>query len=71
MQLPTDRLAALLVGFNVGVELGQLGLVLGVTALAYLATRLRIAPPRAIVVETASMVLVATGGFWFVERGFG
>jgi hypothetical protein len=71
MQLPTDRLAALLVGFNLGVEVGQLALVLGVTGLAVLATRLRIAPPRAIVVETVSMALVAMGGFWFVERSFG
>jgi len=29
MQLPTNRLAELLVGFNVGVEIAQLTLVLG------------------------------------------
>ena len=71
MQLPPERLAELLVGFNLGVEVGQLTLVLGVTLLAAGLMRLKLAPPRAIVVELASACLVGLGTFWFVSRSFG
>jgi len=71
MQLPPDRLLELLVGFNLGVEVGQLTLVLSLTALAALAMRLKVAPPRPIVVDVASSVLVAMGMFWFIQRSFG
>ena len=71
MQLPPERLAELLVGFNLGVELGQLTLVLSVTMLALLLVRMKLAPPRAIVVELASACLVGLGTFWFVSRSFG
>jgi hypothetical protein len=70
MQLPTGRLAELLVGFNVGVELGQLSLVLGVTALVLLLGRLKLALPRPITVDVASSFLVAIGVFWFVTRSY-
>ncbi len=70
MQLPPERLAELLVGFNLGVEIGQLTLVLGVLLFAAGLMRLKIAPPRAIVVELASAGLVGLGLFWFVSRSF-
>jgi hypothetical protein len=70
MQLPPERLAELLVGFNLGVEVGQLTLVLSVTLLAVLLIRMKLAPPRAIVVELASACLVGLGMFWFVSRSF-
>jgi hypothetical protein len=70
MQLPTDRLAELLVGFNLGVEVGQLTIVLGIASLALLASRLKIAPPRSLVVNVVSMVLLAVGTYWFIERSF-
>jgi len=70
MQLPAQRLAELLVGFNVGVEVGQLTLVIGVTLLAMGLMRLRLAPPRAIVVELAAACLFGLGTFWFVSRSF-
>ena len=70
MQLPPERLAELLVGFNVGVEIGQLTLVIGVTLLAAGLVRIKFAPPRAIVVEIASACLVGIGTFWFVSRSF-
>lgn len=70
MQLPPERLAELLVGFNLGVEFGQLTLVIGVTLLAVGLARIRLAPPRAIVVELASACLVGLGTFWFVSRSF-
>ena len=71
MQLPPERLAELLVGFNLGVELGQLTLVLAVTGAAVALVRMKLAPPRAIVVELASSCLVGLGVFWFVSRSFG
>jgi hypothetical protein len=70
MQLPTERLAELLVGFNLGVEVGQLTIVLGCTSLALLAVRLGIAISRALVVNVVSTILLAVGTYWFVERSF-
>lgn len=70
MQLPPQRLASLLVGFNLGVEVAQLALVLGVSLLALMAVRLRFAPPRAAVVDVSAMALIAIGTFWFAERSF-
>lgn len=68
MQLPAGRIAELLVGFNLGVELGQTSLVLGVTGLAWGLGRLRLALPRPVVVEVASAFLVALGTYWFALR---
>lgn len=70
MKLPAGRLAELLVGFNLGVEIGQMTLVLGVTAAALALSRLRLAPPRAAVVDVGSAFLVAIGLYWFVSRAF-
>jgi hypothetical protein len=70
MQLPTGRIAELLLGFNLGVEFGQMTLVLGVSLLAALLVRLRLAPPRAMVVEAAAAVLVGLGVYWFTLRSF-
>lgn len=67
--LPAGQFVAALIGFNVGVELGQLTVI----ALAFLAVgywfgskdwyRNRIAIP-------ASLVIAAVGAYWFVERVF-
>jgi HupE / UreJ protein len=70
MQLPTGRLAELLVGFNLGVEIGQLTLVLARTGLVLLVSKLKLATPRAITVDVASSFLVGLGVFWFVTRSF-
>jgi hypothetical protein len=70
MQLPTGRLAELLVGFNLGVEIGQLTLVLGVTALVLLVSKLKLATPRAITVDVTSSFLVGLGVYWFVTRSY-
>ena len=70
MQLPTERLAELLAGFNVGVEIGQLSIVLGLTLLVLTLRRLRLAVPRAITVEVTGSILVAFGVFWFVSRAY-
>ncbi|MDB5418979.1 MAG: HupE/UreJ family protein [Phenylobacterium sp.] len=70
MQLPTGRLAELLVGFNLGVEFGQLTLVLGVTGLVLLLSRLKLSLPRPITVDVASSFLVGLGVYWFVSRSY-
>ena len=70
LQIPPGRLAEMLVGFNVGVEIGQLTLVLGVTLLVYGLSRIKWTVPRPIFVDFASTFLVAEGLFWFVSRSF-
>ena len=70
MQIPTLRLAELLVGFNLGVEIGQLTLVLAATLLVVALSRLKLALPRPIVVDVASAFLVGLGVFWFVSRSY-
>jgi hypothetical protein len=70
LQLPPERLAELLVGFNLGVELGQLTLVIGATLVVLLLTRYKLALPRPIVVDVASAFLVGLGVFWFVSRSY-
>jgi hypothetical protein len=70
MRLPTGRLAELLVGFNLGVEIGQLTLVLGLIGVVAVLVRLRLAIPRPIVVDVGSAFLVGLGLFWFVSRSY-
>jgi HupE / UreJ protein len=68
MRLPTDRLAELLVGFNVGVEIGQVAVVLGAILLARLFVRMRLALPRPLFTDLAASFLVGEGLYWFLGR---
>ncbi len=70
MQLPPDKLAQILVGFNIGVEIAQLMLVLGLVGLAALLVRARLALPRRVLIDGAGSALVGLGTFWFVSRSF-
>jgi uncharacterized membrane protein len=70
LQLPPERLAELLVGFNLGVEAGQLTLVIGATLLVMALRRANLALPRALVVDVASALLVSLGVYWFVTRSY-
>jgi hypothetical protein len=70
LQLPPERLAQLLVGFNVGVEVGQLILVVGATLLVAIMAKYRFALSRPIVVDVASAFLVGLGVFWFISRSY-
>jgi hypothetical protein len=63
-------LAELLVGFNLGVEIGQLALVVGAALLVLGLKRFKLALPRPIVVDVVSTFLVALGVFWFVSRSY-
>ena len=67
--LSTAHLAAGLLGFNVGVELGQLAVV-GL-ALVLLAVPFGSRPwYRAAIAIPGSLAIAATGLYWFVERTF-
>ncbi len=70
LQLPPERLAELLVGFNMGVEIGQLMLVAGATLLVALLAKYKFTLPRPVVVDVASAFLVGLGVFWFVSRSY-
>lgn len=67
--LPREALGWSLFGFNVGVELGQLVVVVPV-ALALAALRRRSAVAAARVAMVGSVVVVLAGAWWFVQRVF-
>jgi len=69
-RLPKARMAELLVGFNVGVEIGQLTLVLIVAGLVALLVRMKRALPRPIVTDVTAAGLVGIGTYWFIGRSF-
>jgi hypothetical protein len=68
--IPPGRLAELLGGFNIGVEIGQLSIVILLTTVVVLLRRFKLALPRPIVVDAVAAFLVAVGMFWFVGRSF-
>lgn len=68
MRLPTQRLAELLVGFNLGVEIGQVTVVLGALLIAWLLVRARLSIPRPLFTDIAAAFLVGEGLCWFLER---
>lgn len=70
MQLPKPKLAQILVGFNLGVEIGQLSLVLTLMGLVRLLARAKLSLPRPIVVDVVAGSLVAVGVYWFVGRSY-
>ena len=70
LQIPPGRLAEMLVGFNIGVEIGQLTLVLGVLTLVWALSKIKWTLPRPIFVDLASTFLVAEGLFWYISRSF-
>jgi hypothetical protein len=66
--LPRSALALALVGFNVGVEVGQLAIVLLFLPLAYALRRTRFY--RRHVMFGGSLVVALLAGLWFFERAF-
>jgi hypothetical protein len=70
MQLPPAKLAQILVGFNLGVEIGQISLVLTLVGLVSLLARARLSLPRPIVVDVVAGSLVAVGTYWFIGRSY-
>lgn len=68
MRLPPQRLTELLIGFNIGVEIGQLAVVLGALGIAALLGRVRLAMPRPLFTDLAAAVLIGQGLYWFLGR---
>ena len=69
MGLPSGALGWSLFSFNVGVEVGQLGVVLIVaTILAGIRARSAVAGER--IAVAGSILVIAAGAFWFIERVF-
>lgn len=66
--LPSDALALALVGFNVGVELGQLAIVLLFLPLAFALRRTSFY--RRWVMQGGSLAIALLAAVWFVERAF-
>lgn len=69
--LATASFARALFGFNAGVEVGQLGIVLLVWPVLRWATTGARASWHGLVVEAGSAVVLAVGMFWFVSRAYG
>ena len=67
--LPPRALGWSLLSFNVGVELGQLVVVI-VVASALAAVRARSEPAGRRLATAGSVVVIVAGAFWFVERVF-
>jgi hypothetical protein len=70
MRLPVEKLVAILFGFNLGVEVGQLSLVMVLMGAVALLVRKGWSLPRPIVVDTAAAGLVLLGTYWFIGRSF-
>jgi hypothetical protein len=70
MELPTERLAPALFGFNVGVEIGQLAVVSLAWPLLRGLERLAEGRWYRLTVDFASAAICAIGIFWFVTRSY-
>jgi hypothetical protein len=69
MDLPARALGWTLFGFNIGVEIGQFFVVVIVaSALTLIRSRSEVAGRR--LAFAGSIVVMATGAFWFIQRVF-
>jgi hypothetical protein len=69
--LPQGRLLPALLGFNLGVEIGQLAIVALVWPLLVLLARIQAGRWHRPVLEVGTAVVCGLGVFWWVERAFG
>lgn len=70
LELPTDRLVPALAGFNLGVEIGQIGIVLLAWPALALARRVTAPDLQIGVRDLATAGLCGLGCFWLLERAF-
>jgi ABC-type nickel/cobalt efflux system permease component RcnA len=70
LALPSERLVPALLGFNLGVEIGQLGIVLLLWPLLVLGKRFATPPLQRWASELSSAALCGLGLYWLVERAF-
>jgi hypothetical protein len=70
MALPTDRLVPALVGFNLGVELGQIGIILVLWPLLHFGSHFASNETKRLTSEISAASLCGLGLYWLVERVF-
>jgi hypothetical protein len=70
-QLPSERLAVTLFGFNLGVELGQIACVLLLWPILQYAWRLGDGRWQRPIIEYGSFAILTAGVFLFVQRAYG
>jgi hypothetical protein len=70
LELPTSRLVPALFGFNIGVELGQLAVVLLVWPLLRAVARWGSANAERWLAEVGSAAICGLGLYWFLVRAF-
>lgn len=71
MELPRDRLVPALIGFNLGVEIGQLAVVVALWPLLRLVARRGPSGAERAVAEVGSAAICGIGLFWFLTRALG
>ncbi len=71
LALPPERLVPALFGFNIGVEIGQLGVVALLWPILYRLRAYGRGLPYRFFAEFASATTCALGLYWFITRGFG
>jgi len=71
MALPTNRLVTALFGFNLGVELGQLGVVALIWPILVLLRRPAAGAWHLAAAQVLSAAICGVGIYWFVSRSFG
>ncbi len=69
-RLPAKKLMEILVGFNSGVEVGQITVVLAILGFVAILRKLKLTLPRPITVDLVASGLVGVGVFWFISRSF-
>jgi hypothetical protein len=69
--LPRGRLLPALLGFNLGVELGQLAIVVAFFALAAVGARFVRVGQRTALRDLANAAVCGLGAYWWVSRAFG
>lgn len=67
LELERSFLVLSLLGFNLGVEIGQIAIIVVIFPLLFL---LRTRPVYLPVLRYASVLLIAVAAFWFIERSF-
>jgi hypothetical protein len=68
MSLPTDRLVPALLGFNLGVEVGQIAVVLGLWPLLTLGAQLVSTRTVRLASALSTAILCGLGLYWLLER---
>ena len=70
LSLPASGITGALFGFNLGVELGQLAVVLLAWPALRALSRVREGRPAQLTIEAGSAAVAGLGLFWFVSRAF-